>query len=194
MTKKRQGTILIVSGGILFLLCIVLNKSLAVFIPILMLCPMPMVIIGIILFLSEKRMPIDALKREARLAQDSTPKEAAQQPARSEPFEKASVPSCKPSPSTEQPVADYRLVKEQNGNIKGVWFRDPTKANNGAMLFMLLIKEGLSKDVQFAVSMGYYRIEPNTLDNTGGCFIIWDEFPDLGKKPPMPPISLLGGK
>ena len=70
-------------------------------------------------------------------------------------------------------MADYSLVEYQSGEIIGVYLRNPALAQNRNLLKALCIEEKLSDGVYAAVYSGSYRIEPNTSDDRGGCFVIW---------------------
>jgi hypothetical protein len=79
MAKTRWGMILIGIGGSIILLAIALRLLLvANFMSLIPICPLPMIIIGIILLLGAKRKPIDALKRESAFAKAAAPDTQAQ--------------------------------------------------------------------------------------------------------------------
>jgi len=74
-------------------------------------------------------------------------------------------------------MAEYSLVKDPNGGVIGVWLSNPTFAHNSTFLRALCIENKLSKGVYAAVYSGNYRVESNTSDNRGGCFVIWGAIP-----------------
>ena len=74
-------------------------------------------------------------------------------------------------------MADYSLVEDESGDITGVWLRTPVLARDKNFLKALCIKENLSDGVYAAVYSGSYRVEPNTSDDRGGCFVIWGTTP-----------------
>jgi len=70
-------------------------------------------------------------------------------------------------------MGDYAMVTDNDGNVCGLWIRDPQMAKRPSFLCMLLIKENISKDLQTLVLAEQFRIVPNTFDNAGGCFIMF---------------------
>ena len=61
----------------------------------------------------------------------------------------------------------YQYLRDENQKICGLWLANPEDAN-GTFIAMLLLKV----DAPEAVRDGY-RIAPNTLDNKGGCFVLF---------------------
>lgn len=74
-------------------------------------------------------------------------------------------------------MADYSLVKDQSGDIIGVWLRNPALARDRNFLKALCTEKNLSDGVYAAVYSGSYCIDPNTSDDRGGCFVIWGSTP-----------------
>lgn len=66
--------------------------------------------------------------------------------------------------------SDY--IKDENGNVLGIWLRDPNDVKKSGvvepllMFFPNLLDRYINKK---------YRIEPNTLDSSGGCFVLFDD-------------------
>jgi hypothetical protein len=67
-------------------------------------------------------------------------------------------------------MADYSFVKDNQGNVQGLWLREPTLAHDQNNLLALLLQNGHPVDL---LARGY-RIEPNTMDDAGGCFVIFE--------------------
>jgi hypothetical protein len=73
-------------------------------------------------------------------------------------------------------VENYSLVKDQRGNVCGVWYRNPAlardKAALSANLSMLSIKDSLPMDLFILIQQGKYHVTQNFIDNRGG-FFVW---------------------
>ena len=66
-------------------------------------------------------------------------------------------------------MGDYSFVKDQGGNVCGIWVREPSNAQNLVFLTTLLLKHGHSTDTL----TGGYRVVPNSFDANGGCFVMF---------------------
>jgi cytochrome c biogenesis protein CcmG/thiol:disulfide interchange protein DsbE len=66
-------------------------------------------------------------------------------------------------------MADYSFVKDHDGNILGLWLRDPSQAQDQNLLIALMTKHGYFDDF---LADGYH-VEPNIVDNSGGCFVMF---------------------
>jgi pyruvate/2-oxoglutarate dehydrogenase complex dihydrolipoamide acyltransferase (E2) component len=80
-------------------------------------------------------------------------------------------------------MADYSLVKDPQGNLRGVWVRDPAAAQDREKLATLLTKHNESPE---AVVGGKYRVVPNTFNSNGGCFVMFGTSLAPGEKAPRP--------
>ena len=70
-------------------------------------------------------------------------------------------------------MGDYAMVTDNNGNVCGLWVRDPQMAQRPSLLCMLLVEENITKELQMLVLAEQFRTVPNTFDNAGGCFIMF---------------------
>lgn len=80
-------------------------------------------------------------------------------------------------------MADYSMVREKSGKVLGLWLRNPEDAQNRDLLSMLLIKHNLPNDLCAVVLEGGYRVVPNTFDDAGGCFVMFESEPAPGETP-----------
>ena len=65
---------------------------------------------------------------------------------------------------------DYAFVRDQTGEVLGVWLRIPKERE---WLEMLCIKHSLSMDIFTIIMLGDYRVVSNTFDQKGGCFVMF---------------------
>lgn len=79
-------------------------------------------------------------------------------------------------------MADYSLVNDQNGNVNGLWLRDPQAARDPELLAALFMKHDLPDELSVAVMTGSYRVVANTLDDAGGCFVVVGSAPAPGEQ------------
>ena len=78
-------------------------------------------------------------------------------------------------------MGDYSIVNDSGGNICGIWLRDSNQASNKNIIAMLLMKEkGGDNLVELALS-GNFRIVPNSFDEKGGVFIMFNSKPAPGE-------------
>jgi hypothetical protein len=75
-----------------------------------------------------------------------------------------------PEEEQDGPGGRFALVRERlSGAVQGFWFADPEHATNRDLIDALLHREGLHRLVGTR-----YRTEPNTLDDRGGAFVLFD--------------------
>lgn len=68
----------------------------------------------------------------------------------------------------DKKMPDYSLVKDGKGQICGIWFRNPAKAQDQYMIGTMLTMNGAGH------LMGQqYRVVPNKADSNGGCFVMF---------------------
>ena len=67
-------------------------------------------------------------------------------------------------------MADYSFVKDEDGNIRGLWICDASKAHDQIFLMALLMKHGHSASLM----ENGYKIQSNNVDDNGGCFILFN--------------------
>ncbi len=88
-------------------------------------------------------------------------------------------------------MADYSMVKEKDGKVCGFWLHEPEywlqhAHGQGALKYpelkMLVIKHSLHEDVFQAIMNGKFRIVPNTFDDKGGVFLMFDSTPAHSEK------------
>lgn len=65
-------------------------------------------------------------------------------------------------------MADFAFIKDQNGNVKGIWVKNRADADDQVYIMTLFMRGGLSTD---AITGGY-RIVSNTVDSNGGYFVM----------------------
>lgn len=65
-------------------------------------------------------------------------------------------------------MADFSFVKDQNGNVSGLWVKNRADAEDQVYLITLFIRGGLSTE---AIAVGH-RIVSNTVDSNGGFFVM----------------------
>jgi hypothetical protein len=80
-------------------------------------------------------------------------------------------------------MADYAMLKDNNGDVCGFWFHNPEIAQDPDMINLLLAKHDLPDELLFVVSTGNYRIVPNRFDNSGGCFMMFGSELAPGERP-----------
>jgi hypothetical protein len=66
-------------------------------------------------------------------------------------------------------MADYSFVKDNRGEVHGIWLRDTSQANNKSILIALMTKHGHSLA---GIARGT-RVVPNRFDGSGGCFVMF---------------------
>lgn len=74
-------------------------------------------------------------------------------------------------------MADYSWVEDQDGNIRGMWLRNPADAQKRELLAALLAKHDQPSELLAKVLSGSYRVVPNTVDGAGGCFVMFGSAP-----------------
>jgi hypothetical protein len=80
-------------------------------------------------------------------------------------------------------MAEYSLVEDrQSGKVCGLWLRNPRVAQDRVLLCALLAKHNLSQDLGAIALAGGYRVVPNTVDNKGGCFVMFSSAQAPGEK------------
>ena len=79
-------------------------------------------------------------------------------------------------------MADYSMVKDQSGDVCGLWLRDSRAASDAQLLAALLIKHDLPDELGVAVMTGSYRVVANTVDDAGGCFVMIGSTPTSREK------------
>jgi hypothetical protein len=77
-------------------------------------------------------------------------------------------------------MADYRLVRDENNEVCGIWLRNPEQAQDRELFAMLLTKHNAPDNLGAAVLAGDFRIVPNTHDAQGGLFVMFGSTPTLG--------------
>ena len=73
-------------------------------------------------------------------------------------------------------MADFSLVKSQDGEIRGIWLANPENADQIGYLTALALRIGNEEGSQApfeAVLAKDYRVVPNTYDEAGGCFVMF---------------------
>ena len=73
----------------------------------------------------------------------------------------------------EANMADYAFVKDKSGNVHGLWLHNPADAQDQFLLSGLLMKHGHS----LSLLESGYRVTPNTVDDSGGCFVMFGAEP-----------------
>jgi hypothetical protein len=69
-------------------------------------------------------------------------------------------------------MREFRLVKDQNGQVRGLWLRHQAHAQERRFIAALLVELELPKELVGAVLMRDYRVVPNTFDNREGYFVM----------------------
>ena len=92
-------------------------------------------------------------------------------------------------------MGDYSFVKDNSGNVYGIWLREPKVAQNHGLLLALLQKhDHLNESITAAVLTGSYRVVTNTFDDQGGCFVMFGselapgEDQEFSRVPPSPRV------
>jgi hypothetical protein len=70
-------------------------------------------------------------------------------------------------------MPDFSLVKDKAQNMCGLWVSNPADARDRVYLCTLLLRSGAADNLSQAVMTGEYRVEPNTVDGKGGCFVMF---------------------
>lgn len=71
----------------------------------------------------------------------------------------------------------YAFVRNRSGAVTGLWLANAQQAKNPMFVDALLFHEGLSERVGMS-----YRTVPNTVDDAGGVFVLFDEYPAPGDR------------
>lgn len=68
-------------------------------------------------------------------------------------------------------MADYSLVKDESGNVCGIWLKDPTNLDKTGYIETLLVKNcgHLLNDY---LAKRYRKVQ-NNYDSAGGCFVMF---------------------
>jgi hypothetical protein len=74
-------------------------------------------------------------------------------------------------------LADYSFVRDEKGEVSGVWLRDEAQAQNQELLLALLLKHGVPPTGM----LGGFRVVSNTYDDSGGCFVMFGQAPAPGE-------------
>jgi hypothetical protein len=74
-------------------------------------------------------------------------------------------------------MADFSEVKDKDGKVCGLWISDPKDANDPVYLAVLMMRLGVPQDACARVMAGGGRVVANTVDNKGGCFVMFDSAP-----------------
>ena len=70
-------------------------------------------------------------------------------------------------------MADFSEVKDNNGNVCGLWLGNPRDANDHVYLTVLMMRLGVPQDTCARVMGGDRRVVANTVDGRGGCFVMF---------------------
>ena len=81
----------------------------------------------------------------------------------------------RPGRTKEGVLADFAGVRdENNGDLIGLWLRDISDANDRDVLGSFLIRRGAPEIMLCNLFLGAYRVVPNNYDDSGGCFVMFD--------------------
>lgn len=69
-------------------------------------------------------------------------------------------------------MADYSFVKDQSGNICGMWLRDPSSLQKPGSVEVLLTLNNCQHLLHEYLSKSYRKV-PNNFNSDGGCFIMF---------------------
>ena len=72
-------------------------------------------------------------------------------------------------------MGDYALVKDEDGDVRGVWLQDEAKAENRPLLAALLAKHEI-------ILPEKVRVVTNTHNDNGGCFCMFGKARAPGEK------------
>ena len=68
-------------------------------------------------------------------------------------------------------MADYSWVKDEKGNVVGIWLRDPSALNRPGTVETLLVMQ--NPDLLNVYLAKNYRTVANRYDESGGCFVMF---------------------
>lgn len=74
-------------------------------------------------------------------------------------------------------MADFSDVKDKDGKVCGLWINDPKDANDPVYLAVLMMRLGVSQETCARVMAGGGQVVANTVDNKGGCFVMFGPEP-----------------
>jgi hypothetical protein len=69
-------------------------------------------------------------------------------------------------------MADYSFVKDQNGNVCGIWLRDSSALDRPGTVETLLMMKNCSHLLNDYLRKRYRKVK-NKYDSSGGCFVMF---------------------